>query len=64
MIDFQILENGETKYLSWGQLCTLAKVKYYMPSTWELVGLKKHLAEKRGIPLDDVQVRMNGSPIL
>jgi hypothetical protein len=64
MIDFQILENGETKYLSWVKLCKLTEMKPYMPSTWELLALKKHFAEKRGIPLDDVQVRMHGSAIL
>tara|TARA_R110002074_G_scaffold155687_1_gene311527 strand:- start:920 stop:1114 length:195 start_codon:yes stop_codon:yes gene_type:complete len=64
MIYFQILENGETKYLSWAKLCKLAESKYYMPSTWELLGLKKHFAEERGIPLDDVQVLMHGSAIL
>ena len=64
MIDFQILEDGETKYLSWGQLCKLTEIKPYMPSTHELLALKKHFAEKRGIPLDDVQVLMHGSAIL
>jgi hypothetical protein len=64
MIDFEILENGETKFITWAKLCKHVGVKPYMPSTWELVGLKRQLAKARGIPLDDVQVRMNRSAIL
>jgi hypothetical protein len=64
MIDFEILENGETKFITWAKLCKHVGVKPYMPSTLELASIKLQLAKARGIPLDDVQVRMNRSAIL
>ena len=64
MIDFEILENGETKYLSWAKLCKHMGVTPYMPSTWELVGLKKQFAKQWNIPIDDIQVRVDRSAIL
>jgi len=64
MIDFEILQDGETKFLTWAKLCKHVGVKPYMPSTPELAAIKLQLAKARGIPVDDVQVRMNGSAIL
>lgn len=62
MIDFEIIENGETKYLTWKKLCEAAECKPYMPTTPELAQLKLHF-EKR-FNADSVTVRMNGQPIL
>ena len=61
MIDFEITENGETKYLPWKQLCKHFKCKPYEPSTPELAQIKLEFEKKWGA---DVTVRMNGQPIL
>ena len=64
MIDFKIVENGETNYIAWGKLCKHAGVKPYMPSTPELAAIKMQIATERDIDADNVQVLMNGSAIL
>ncbi len=64
IIDFEVVQNGEKLYVSWAKLCKAVKVKWYMPSTPELIFLKQKMAETRGIPLNDVHVRINGSAIL
>lgn len=64
MIEFQVLQNGEKFYISWSSLCQWTKVKWYMPSPQELIFLKQKMAETRAIPLDDVQVLVDGSPTL
>ena len=61
MIDFEITENGETKYLTWKRLCEHFKCKPYQPSTPELAQIKLEFEKKWGA---DVTVRMNGQPIL
>tara|TARA_A100000172_G_C3002915_1_gene96949 strand:+ start:254 stop:451 length:198 start_codon:yes stop_codon:yes gene_type:complete len=63
-IDFEVIQNGEKFYVSWAKLCELAEMKWYMPSTPELLFIKQKMAGARGISLDDVQVRINGSAIL
>lgn len=64
MIDFEITENNEKKYISWAKLCEFAGQKLYQPSTPELASIKMHLAKTRKINPDDVTVRLNGQPIL
>ena len=64
MIDFKIVENGETNYIAWGKLCKHAGVKPYMPSTPELAAIKMQIAKERDIDADNVQVLMHGSEIL
>ena len=64
MIDFKIVENGETNYIAWHKLCKHAGVKPYMPSTPELAAIKMQIAKERDIDADNVQVLMNGSAIL
>ena len=61
MIDFEITENGETKYLTWKKLCEFLECKPYQPSTPELAQLKLEFEKKWNA---DVTVRMNGQPIL
>ena len=48
MIDFEITENGETKYLTWKQLCKHFKCKPYKPSTPELAQIKLEFEKKWG----------------
>jgi len=64
MIDFQILENDKTTYISWSKLCQNVGITPYMPSTPELAAIKMQLAKERSIDADAVQVLMHGSAIL
>ena len=45
MIDFEITENGEKKYLTWAKLCQFAGTKPYQPGTPELASIKMQLAD-------------------
>ena len=64
MIDFQVNDNGKTKYLTWAKLCQFTGTKPYMPSTPELASLKMQLAKRWDLEPDDVIVRLNQQPIL
>lgn len=64
MIDFEITENGETKYLSWAKLCQFTGVKPYQPGTPELASIKMEIAKRWNLSPDDVIVRLNRQPIL
>lgn len=64
MIDFEITENGETKYLTWTKLCQFAGTKPYQPSTPELASIKMQLAKSWNLDPDNVIVRLNQEPIL
>jgi hypothetical protein len=64
MIDFEITDNGETKYLTWSKLCEFAGIKTYQPGTPELASIKMELAKRWNLEPDDVVVRMNQQPIL
>jgi len=64
MIDFEITENNEKKYISWAKLCQYAGEKPYKPNTPELASIKLHLAKSMGLDPDSVIVRMNQQPIL
>ena len=64
MIDFEITENDEKKYISWAKLCQYAGEKPYQPSTPELASIKMQLAETMGLDPDSVIVRLNQQPIL
>lgn len=64
MIDFQITDNGETKYLTWAKLCQFVGTKPYQPSTPELASLKMQLAKRWELNPDNVIVRLNGQAIL
>lgn len=64
MIDFEIVENGETKYLTWAKLCQFVGTKPYQPSTPELASIKMQLAKSRNLDPDNVIVRLNQQPIL
>ena len=64
MIDFEITENDEKKYISWAKLCQYAGEKPYQPSTPELASIKLQLAKSMGLDPDSVIVRMNQQPIL
>jgi hypothetical protein len=46
MIDFEIVIDGETKYLSWAKLCQFTGVKRYQPGTPELAQLKREFEKK------------------
>jgi len=64
MIDFEITENDEKKYISWAKLCQYAGEKPYQPSTPDLASIKMQLAETMGLDPDSVIVRLNQQPIL
>lgn len=64
MIDFEITDNGETKYLTWSKLCQFVGTKPYQPSTPELASLKMELAKRWELEPDNVIVRLNGQAIL
>ena len=64
MIDFEITDNGETKYLTWAKLCQFVGAKPYQPSTPELASLKMELAKRWELNPDNVIVRLNGQAIL
>ena len=64
MIDFEITDNGETKYLTWSKLCQFVGTKPYQPSTPELASLKMELAKRWELNPDNVIVRLNGQAIL
>lgn len=64
MIDFEITDNGETKYLTWAKLCQFVGTKPYQPSTPELASLKMELAKRWELNPDNVIVRLNGQAIL
>ena len=64
MIDFEITDNGETKYLTWSKLCQFVGTKPYQPSTPELASLKMELAKRWKLEPDNVIVRLNGQAIL
>lgn len=64
MIDFEITENGEKKYLTWAKLCQFAGTKPYQPSTPVLASIKMELAKQWDLDPDQVIVRLNQQPIL
>lgn len=64
MIDFEITENGEKKYLTWAKLCQFAGAKPYQPGTPELASIKMELAKQWNLDPDQVVVRLNQQPIL
>ena len=64
MIDFEITENGEKKYLTWAKLCQFAGTKPYQPCTPELASIKMQLAKQWDLDPDQVIVRLNQQPIL
>lgn len=64
MIDFQVNDNGKTKYLTWAKLCQFTGAKPYQPSTPELASIKMELAKSLELEPDDVIVRLNQHPIL
>lgn len=64
MIDFEITENGEKKYLTWAKLCRFAGTKPYQPGTPELASIKMQLAKQWNLDPDQVIVRLNAQPIL
>jgi hypothetical protein len=64
MIDFEITDNGKTKYLTWAKLCQFVGTKPYQPSTPELASLKMELAKRWDLTPDNVIVRLNGQAIL
>lgn len=64
MIDFEITENGQKKFLTWAKLCQFAGTKPYQPSTPELASIKMQLAKQWGMDPDQVIVRLNAQPIL
>ena len=64
MIDFQIEENGEFKFITWAKLCEFSGIKYYRPSTPELASVKMELAERWSLDPDSVIVRLNRQSIL
>ena len=64
MIDFEITDNGETKYLTGTKLCQFVGTKPYQPSTPELASLKMELAKRWELEPDNVIVRLNGQAIL
>lgn len=64
MIDFQVNDNGKTKYLTWAKLCQFTNTKPYQPSTHELASIKMELAKRWDLEPDDVIVRLNQQPIL
>ena len=64
MIDFEIVENGKSKFISWGKLCEFTGIKPYQPSTPELASVKMELAKRWSLDPDDIIVRLNRQPIL
>jgi hypothetical protein len=40
MIDFEIIENGNSKFITWAKLCEFTGIKAYQPSTPELASVK------------------------
>ena len=64
MIDFEIVKNGRSKFISWGKLCEFAGIKPYRPSTPELASVKMELAKRWSLDPDSVIVRLNRQPIL
>ncbi len=64
MIDFEITDNGETKYLTWAKLCEFAGTRPYQPGTPELASIKMELAKRWDLEPDSVVVRSNQLPIL
>jgi hypothetical protein len=64
MIDFEIVDNGESKFITWAKLCEFAGTKAYQPSTPELASVKMELAKRWSLDPDDVIVRLNQQPIL
>jgi len=64
MIDFQIVENGESKFITWAKLCEFTGVRTYQPSTPELASVKMELAKQWALDPDSVIVRLNRQPIL
>lgn len=64
MIDFEIVENGESKFITWNKLCEFTGVKSYQPSTPELASVKMELAKRWSLDPDSVIVRLNRQPIL
>jgi len=64
MIDFEITENGEKKYLTWSKLFQFAGTKPYQPGTPEIASIKMELAKQWDLNPDQVIVRLNQQPIL
>lgn len=64
MIDFEIIENGKSKFLPWAKLCEFTGIKVYQPSTPELASVKMELAKHWSLDPDNVIVRLNQQPIL
>lgn len=64
MIDFEITNNEQVKYLTWAKLCEMVGSKFYQPSTPELANIKMLLAKKWDLDPDAVVVRLNKQAIL
>jgi hypothetical protein len=64
MIDFEIVENGNSKFITWAKLCEFTGIKPYQPSTPELASVKMELAKRWSLDPDSVIVRLNRQPIL
>ena len=64
MIDFEIVENGKSKFITLAKLCEFTGVKTYKPSTPELASVKMELAKRWALDPDSVIVRLNRQPIL
>ena len=64
MIDFEITNDKQVKYLGWSQLCEMVGTKLYQPSTPELASIKMLLAKKWDLDPNAVVVRLNKQPIL
>jgi hypothetical protein len=64
MIDFEIVENGKSKFITWAKLCEFTGIKAYQPSTPELASVKMELAKRWALDPDSVIVRLNRQPIL
>lgn len=64
MIDFEIVKNGDSMFITWGKLCEFTGIKAYQPSTPELASVKMELAKRLALNPDDVIVHLNRQPIL
>ena len=64
MIDFEIVENGKSKFITWAKLCEFTGIKAYQPSTPELASVKMEFAKRLSLDPDNVIVRLNQQPIL
>lgn len=64
MIDFYYETDEGGKSLSWSTLCKRCGIKFYMPSTYELIAIRDRIAQEKQISADQIQIRQNGLAIL